>query len=210
LKFRTGAHYFNRPGPSSRIRRSAIKARKSITTRGAKDTLEQTDKTIQTVKRRRKQRHAKLKEMAKEEEEGTLGESWLDKFNGVEIVCPVCSTTVRGDQDVVNAHVDACVAHESLVLEGVRQRALQYRRAIEDAAWDDGDDDSFGNYVGNLRGELLPEKIMVSIFMVHKELDSIGAIATRKMWMTRLISKEMTKQSMGRCNSQKGMYFPFP
>jgi len=151
---------FNRPGPSSRTRRSAIKARKSITTRGAKDILEQIDKTIQTVKRRRKQRHAKLKEMAKEEEEGTFGESWLDKFNGVEIVCPVCSTTVRGDQDVVNAHVDACVAHESLILEDVRQRALQYRRAIEDAAWDNGDDDSFGNYVGNLRGELLPEKII--------------------------------------------------
>jgi len=121
---------FNRPGPSCRTRRSAIKARKSITTRGAKDTLEQTDKTIQTVKRRRKQRHTKLKEMAKEEEEGTLGESWLDKFNGVEIVCPVCSTTVRGDQDVVNAHVDACVAHESLIIEDVRQRARGCSREI--------------------------------------------------------------------------------
>lgn len=155
---------FNRPGPSSQTRRSAIKARKSITTRGAKDTLEQTDKTIQTVKRRRRQRHAKLKEMAKEEEEGTLGESWLDKFNGVEIVCPVCSTTVRGDQDVVNAHVDACVAHESLRLEDVRQRALQYRRAIEDAARDEEDDDSFGNYVGNLRGELPLKKLYSQYF----------------------------------------------
>lgn len=127
--------------------------------------------------------------MSKEEEEGTVRDTW---FTGLEVVCPVCSTTLRGDQDVVNAHVDACVAHESLRLEDVRQRALQYHRAIEDAAWNDGDDENFGNYVGNLRGELIFLLLIVS-FTGRKGLDFISVITTRRMKRMRLISKETTK-----------------
>ena len=120
-------------------------------TRSTRDTVEQTEKIIHTVKRHRKQRHAKLKEMAKDEEEGNSGrDSWLI---GNEIVCPVCSATVRGDEDVVDAHVDACLAHESRRQEQVRQAELLHRRAIEDTIWDDYTE--HGNYVGDLRGQLV-------------------------------------------------------
>ena len=90
--------------------------------------------------------------MAKEEEEGnSIRDSWMNEFTGREIICPICSTTVRGDEDVVDAHVDACLADESLRQEEVRQREVR-RRAIE-ATWDD--DESLGNYVGDLRGQLV-------------------------------------------------------
>lgn len=139
----------SRPGPSSRTRRSAIKARKSIVTRTTRDSVERTDKTIQTIKRHRKQRHAKLKEMAKEDEEGnSIRDSW---FTGSEIVCPVCSATVRGDGDVVDAHIDACLTHENRRQEEARHREL-YRRAIEEAVLDE-DGEGPGNYVGDLRGQ---------------------------------------------------------
>jgi hypothetical protein len=122
-----------------------------------RDSVEQTDKTIQAIKRHRKQRHAKLKEMAKEEEEGnSTRDSWINGFTGREIICPICSATVRGDEDVVDAHVDACLADESRRQEEVRQRDLQHRRAIEEVIRDDyGEDESLGNYVGGLRGQLV-------------------------------------------------------
>ncbi|KAH7916250.1 hypothetical protein BJ138DRAFT_595052 [Hygrophoropsis aurantiaca] len=98
-------------GPSSKIRRSALKARKSLSALNPQadgtNTLEVTGKAIQIITRRRKQRHAKLKEMAKEEEATFLE----DGSN--QALCPVCSQTVRGDRDVIEAHVDACLAHES-------------------------------------------------------------------------------------------------
>jgi hypothetical protein len=34
--------------------------------------------------------------------------------------CPVCAQAVRGDRDVVEAHVDACLTHESARLERER------------------------------------------------------------------------------------------
>ncbi|KAJ3516291.1 hypothetical protein NLJ89_g1218 [Agrocybe chaxingu] len=137
------------PGPSSRTRRSAIKARKSMTTRPTNDTLDQSAKTIQAVKRHRKQRNSKLKEMAREDEEGNSWDSWSRKFTGEEIVCPVCSTTVRGDQDILDAHVDSCLAHEAQRQEETRQRDLQHRRPLQEAIWDDEDE---GTYIGNVRG----------------------------------------------------------
>ncbi|KAF8914230.1 hypothetical protein CPB84DRAFT_1758762 [Gymnopilus junonius] len=139
------------PGPSSRVRRSAVKARKSIVTRNVKDSMEQSSKTIMTVKRRRKQRGQKLKELLREEEEGTLSQdSWLKRFTGEEITCPLCSATVRGDQDVLDAHVDSCLAHESQRLEEARQRELLHQRAMEEDTWNMADDHS--NYVGDVRG----------------------------------------------------------
>ncbi|KAF8969400.1 hypothetical protein BDZ97DRAFT_1902518 [Flammula alnicola] len=142
------------PGPSSRVRRSAIKARKSMATRNVIDSIEQSSKTIQNVKRHRKQRNTKLKEMVKDDEEGgNPRDSWLKRFTGEEITCPVCSATVRGDQDVLDAHVDACLAHEAQRLEDARHQELQHRRAIEEEVWEDGDDaGSNGNYVGDVRG----------------------------------------------------------
>lgn len=134
-----------RPGPSSRVRRSAVKARKSFATQSPSDSLAQSTKTIQSVKRHRKQRHIKLKELAKDDEETNSRDSWLGRFTGEEITCPVCSINVRGDQDVLDAHVDACLAHESQRLEMAR------RQGSEEETWEGGND---GNYVGDIRGNL--------------------------------------------------------
>ncbi|KJA29792.1 hypothetical protein HYPSUDRAFT_210662 [Hypholoma sublateritium FD-334 SS-4] len=135
--------YDDEPGPSSRVRRSAVKARKSFATQSPPDSLAQSTKTIQRVKRHRKQRHIKLKELAKDDEETSSRDSWLGRFTGEEITCPVCSTNVRGDQDVLDAHVDACLAHESQRLEDAR------RQGSEEETWEGGND---GNYVGDIRG----------------------------------------------------------
>ncbi|PPQ71099.1 hypothetical protein CVT24_009850 [Panaeolus cyanescens] len=138
----------NEPGPSSRARRSAIKARKSMTTQTPADIIEQSTKTIQAVRRRRKQRYGKLKDMAREEEESAR-DPWLRRFTGEEVLCPVCSTTVRGDQDVIDAHVDACLAYENRRAEEARERELEHRRAIDEGIWEGEEDATFA---GDIRG----------------------------------------------------------
>lgn len=139
------------PGPSSRSRRSALKARKSLTSRNVHDSMEQACKTIQIIKRHRKQRHAKLKEIAREEE-GYRG-AWSRSVAGGRIVCPVCSLEVCGDQDVLDAHVDSCLANETSRLEEVRQRELQQQRDMEEDIWDELET---GGHVGNVRGGCFP------------------------------------------------------
>ncbi|KAG6854341.1 hypothetical protein C0991_007846 [Blastosporella zonata] len=123
-------------------RSSTLKIRKS----GKGDTLQEAGKTIQTIKRHRKQRHSKLREMGREEERGRENLSW-----GEEIICPVCMVTVRGDQDVLDAHVDACLANESRRLEEERQLTLE-ERAAEDEVWEGSYADGAAGHVGNVRG----------------------------------------------------------
>jgi hypothetical protein len=83
------------------------------------DTLERCSKTIQIIKRHRKQRHLKMREMTRDDNDENRV-AWTG--TGRETVCPVCLQTVRGDQDVMEAHVDACLAHESSrVNEGASQ-----------------------------------------------------------------------------------------
>lgn len=119
------------------------------------DSLEQAVKSIQTIKRHRKQRQAKFREMAREEEEGSnVRDRWLSRGQGEEVVCPVCSQTVRGDQDVLDAHVDACLANESQRLEEERIRQQELQRASEeDIVWDE--DVEGGGHVGDVRGSCL-------------------------------------------------------
>lgn len=103
--------------PSNRARRSALKARKSLTTSipSSSTSPSAIGKTIQIITRRRKARHLRLKELAKEHE----AESWIVEV-GEGTSCPVCAQAVRGDRDVVEAHVDACLTHESARLERER------------------------------------------------------------------------------------------
>ena len=146
--------YIFRPGSSSYVRRSALKAKKSLTTRNIYDSVEQSGKTIQAVKRRRKQRHSKLKEMAREEEEGSSKDSWSCSFTGETIVCPVCLATVRGDQDVVDAHVDSCLANESRRMEEARTRELRHLQAMEEERWEDGEEEQeYPGHIGSVRGK---------------------------------------------------------
>ena len=71
------------------------------------DLLAQVSKTLKLVLRHRRERHVKLKELSKADVEG---EDAQGGGNG-ERLCPVCRTAVSGDTDVVEAHVDACLAH---------------------------------------------------------------------------------------------------
>ncbi|KAF7775729.1 hypothetical protein Agabi119p4_4122 [Agaricus bisporus var. burnettii] len=117
----------SRPGPStgSRSRRSAIKALKAFTTSSPfSATNEQVIKTIQTIQKHRKQRHARFKEMAREDDEGYLRSSWARRNRTMndEVICPICSRGVRGDQDVVDAHIDSCLADEARRSEEERVR----------------------------------------------------------------------------------------
>ena len=116
--------------------------------------MEQSGKTIQVVKRRRKQRHTKLKEMAREEEEKSSKDSWSRSFTGETIVCPVCLATVRGDQDVVDAHIDSCLTNESLRIEEARTRELRHQQAMEEEIWEDGEEErGYPRHVyGSVRG----------------------------------------------------------
>ena len=73
---------------------------------GRPDLLAKVSKTLKMVQRHRRERHVKLRELSKadlENDEGVLGAERRK--------CPVCETVVCGDADVVEAHVDACLAH---------------------------------------------------------------------------------------------------
>jgi hypothetical protein len=148
---------FSRPSTSARSRRSAIKALKSFTTSSSplSATNAQVIKTIQSIQKHRKQRHARFKEMAREDEEGCPRSSWARRDGAMdgEIICPICSRAVRGDSDVVDAHVDSCLADESRRLEKERMR-----RTMQDYQedWVDNVDGVLPigavGHVGNVRG----------------------------------------------------------
>ena len=77
-------------------------------------TLSLVDKSLRLIKRHRKDRHLKLRELA-DTELSSFSSSRHANADGT--VCPVCLKLVPGDPDVVEAHVDACLAHEARVQE---------------------------------------------------------------------------------------------
>jgi hypothetical protein len=108
-------------------------------------TLEIVDKSLRLVKRHRKQRHAKLRDMTREEEdaEGLSGfrggkGRWAGSSRGT--LCPICMKMVPGDQDVVEAHVDTCLAHEARMQEQ-REREMSERLRREEEHLGDVDID---------------------------------------------------------------------
>ncbi|KAI0722778.1 hypothetical protein C8Q76DRAFT_855151 [Earliella scabrosa] len=136
-------------GLTARTRRSALKARQHLkpgSSSTSEATLEQTMKTLRTLKKHRKQRHAKLREMTREDEDGPWwggrgrgGGGGGDGEEGDGMVCPVCSKFVRGDVDVVEAHVDSCLAYERM-----RQEEEEGRRGRSADVDMDGDVDVDG------------------------------------------------------------------
>lgn len=88
------------------------------------NTLEAASKTIQSIKTHRKKRHGKLREMTRDEEDGKhVRATWAN--GGEATVCPVCGMTVGGDRDVIEAHVDSCLAHEGRRLEEEARREAE-------------------------------------------------------------------------------------
>jgi hypothetical protein len=101
----------------SRARRSAARAQKAFLQSSSgsgsalQDTTVQTEKMIKTVKRRRKQRYHRLREVIRIPSDDAHHRGGRGEGSGGEIVCPVCLETVFGDSDVTEAHVDACLVH---------------------------------------------------------------------------------------------------
>ncbi|CDO73777.1 hypothetical protein BN946_scf185015.g105 [Trametes cinnabarina] len=128
-------------GLSARARRSAMKARQTMkpgSSSTSEATLERTMKTLRLLKRHRKQRHQKLRELTREDDD----EDWWgaprrgDAAEDAGTVCPICNKTVHGDVDVVEAHVDSCLAHVNLTNE-----QKERRRSGRGSAGLDGDFD---------------------------------------------------------------------
>lgn len=99
-------------------------------------TLELVDKSLRSIQRHRKQRHAKLRDMAREDEDavGLAGfrggrGRWAGGSEGT--LCPVCMKMVPGDPDVVEAHVDACLAHEARLQEERERQGRERQREEE-------------------------------------------------------------------------------
>ncbi|KAJ3719495.1 hypothetical protein FB446DRAFT_738347 [Lentinula raphanica] len=137
---------------ASQGRRSAIRARRSILEKTAPVRAQSTvvTKVIQSIKRNRKNRHGKLREMTREDDDGYSASRPRHTSGRGEIVCPVCLTTVGGDEDVQDAHIEACVANESMRLEEERlRRERQEREEAQEV--DIGDDDAAGHF-GDVRG----------------------------------------------------------
>ncbi|KAK0491387.1 hypothetical protein IW261DRAFT_85915 [Armillaria novae-zelandiae] len=122
-------------------RKSAVRAQRSFQTKDVAN--EHTTKTLQSIKRNRKRRHAELKEMTRDEEGYSHARTQLCG----EIVCPVCLTTVTGDDDVLEAHVDACLAGESRRMDEERERREMLQREEEEEEWEDE-----GPIIGSVRG----------------------------------------------------------
>jgi hypothetical protein len=85
--------------------------------------------------------------MAREDEEGLHGRD-SRSLSSEEIVCPICLVTIRGDQDVLDAHVDACLADEH------RRLDEELQRANEEEVWDETYSAEAVGHVGNVRGIL--------------------------------------------------------
>lgn len=100
----------------SRARRSAVRAKKAFSRSGSgprsvpQDTTARTENMIKIVKRRRKQRYHRLREMIQSSDDADRCDGRTEG-SADEIICPVCLERVFGDPDVTEAHVDACLVH---------------------------------------------------------------------------------------------------
>lgn len=66
--------------------------------------------------------------MTRDEEDGRHVRAYWANGNvdGSEgTVCPVCGQVVRGDRDIIEAHVDSCLTHESRRLEEEQRREAE-------------------------------------------------------------------------------------
>ena len=125
--------------PSNKTRRSARKARQSLTALQPAPRLTASrphhntttpvavERTISHIIRRRRARQTRLRDLAREEA------SYLEEAGeDAGVACPVCAQTVRGDKDVVEAHVDACLAHESRRVEIERYGVIRGTQVSEE------------------------------------------------------------------------------
>lgn len=106
------------PQHDTKPRRSAARALRSFRTTHPSNPSSSSalTKSLAYVSRRRKARYLRLKDLAREDDSDHDSYSRLrghEYEECIETTCPVCLTVVRGDEDVVDAHVDACLAYEA-------------------------------------------------------------------------------------------------
>ena len=116
-----------------------MKARKSLSAMTPKpvheqDSVDHADKAVKSIKRNRKQRHTKLKEMIANDDDDRPE----PLVQGNQVICPVCSTAVHGDEDFINAHVNSCVSNAARMQSEAEERDLRRQREEEDVdPWED-------------------------------------------------------------------------
>jgi hypothetical protein len=103
--------------------------------------IDHTAKMIRDVQRHRKARHALLRDATRDGDDDPPRASKARTFE----LCPVCQQRVPGDPDVINAHVDACLAHaarqESSRSEAERQQEASTPDEDVDVDVDDDEED---------------------------------------------------------------------
>ncbi|KAI0034129.1 hypothetical protein K488DRAFT_84342 [Vararia minispora EC-137] len=122
----------------------ASTSRRRATTTGATPHASPSDhtaKTIRDVQRRRRARHTLLRDATRDDDD----DAPLRRAESVHHaeLCPVCQQLIPGDPDVVNAHVDSCLAHAAMQesLRADAERAQRSRTSEEDVDVD-GEDES--------------------------------------------------------------------
>lgn len=121
--------------PSTSRRGAAAKARRSLNPKSdpSANLLEQVEKTVKFIQRKRKGRHAKLKELITmdDEERNPL-------VTGEDSVCPVCLQVIHGDLQMVEAHVDQCVIAASQIQVEAEERERRGQEALQGVdAWEE-------------------------------------------------------------------------
>ncbi|THH05621.1 hypothetical protein EW145_g4660 [Phellinidium pouzarii] len=141
--------------PITSRRGAALKARRCINPRGGPemDTIAQVEKTLKLLRRNRKSRIAKLKEIIAQDEDEQPGLA----ITGNEITCPVCLTKVRGDEDLIETHVNTCLANSArLQAEAEEQERRKREVQMRGDTWSeievDGDVRLHLNHINGLRG----------------------------------------------------------
>ena len=117
-----------------------MKARKNMKLRSSNDpnSLEQVEKSLKLICKNRKQRHTKLKEIIAQDEDED-DRPLADLRKGTTTTCPVCLAQVGGDQEFVDAHVDACLsdAQRQDVLREQREALARFGHGQDVDAWGD-------------------------------------------------------------------------
>nr|GAT44374.1 predicted protein [Mycena chlorophos] len=132
------------PAAITLTRSGGVRTRNAVvsSTEAPTDLVLQASQKIQAIRRNRKQRNIKLRELVRGDldlpstsnaasSSSRLRETWRRRNSDRcenEITCPICLVSVRGDPDVLDAHVDACLADQSRRLEEERREQMGERR----------------------------------------------------------------------------------
>lgn len=94
---------------SSARRRATLQHREGSTAFAAR-----LEKTLSSIKRRRKARNMALRVVTRDEDDVPVARKGKGRARATTEQCPICLQDVEGDLDVIEAHVDACLAHTEL------------------------------------------------------------------------------------------------